>query len=103
MMLSPPIADLHDRFSRGEPLSDDDQAILNTWYAEQDQAEQELFGRQPVDDTIQTMHQQIVQAAQHLAQITQQITATIATNDAIRKEIAILHTRLAQHVSGRAA
>jgi hypothetical protein len=102
-MLPPHIADLHDRSSRGELLSDDDQAILNAWYAEQDQAEGMLLGRQPSDDTAHDMHQQIIQAARHLEQITQQITATIAANDAIRKEIAILHTRLAQHVSGRAA
>jgi hypothetical protein len=46
-MLPPHIADLHDRSSRGEPLSDDDQAILNAWYAEQDQAEGMLLGHQP--------------------------------------------------------
>ncbi len=34
---------LHDRFTRGQPLSLEEQSLLETWYALQDQVENETL------------------------------------------------------------
>jgi hypothetical protein len=38
------VKQLHDRFTRGEPLSAEEQARLEEWYAEQDTAENHILG-----------------------------------------------------------
>lgn len=95
--------DLHDRLSRGETLTHDEQQTLAAWYAQQDSAEHALINNAAPADTIVQLQQQIIQTAAQLQAITQQIAATIATNEAIRNEISLLYSRLAQQTSGRAA
>lgn len=95
--------DLHDRLSRGETLTPDDQQTLEAWYAQQDSAEHALINNAPPSDTIVQLQQQITQTAIQLQAITQQISATIAINETIRNEISALYARLAQQSSGRAA
>ncbi len=98
------VSDLHDRLSRGEPLSETERQVLQTWYAQQDAEEDKRINTitQGADATKQ-LQQQIAQTALQLQAVTHQIATTIATNEAIRAEIAALHARLAQQAPGRAA
>ncbi|MBP1468754.1 hypothetical protein EYB53_023770 [Candidatus Chloroploca sp. M-50] len=94
---------LHDRFSRGEALSDDERSLLEAWYAEQDRAEQGTLPLSPASDPTAHLQDQIAQTAHQLEVITQQITATLTANESLRQEIAGLHARLVHQGAGRAA
>jgi len=102
-MTSDTIADLHDRLTRGEPLSEEEYQAVQAWYAEQDQLERSLINRQQSSDVIAQLQQEISQTAHQLEIITQQMTTTISANTALRQEISRLQARLAQLAPGRAA
>jgi len=102
-MTSDTIADLHDRLTRGESLSEEEYQAVQAWYAEQDQLERSLINRQQSSDVIAQLQQEISQTAHQLEIITQQMTTTISANTALRQEISRLQARLAQLAPGRAA
>jgi hypothetical protein len=94
---------LHDRATRGEALSPEEQAHLATWYAVQDRAELgELHATDP-DKTIPVLHAQIDSALAQLTVLTRRIQEIITENGVLRREIAVLHRQLAQHVSPQPA
>jgi hypothetical protein len=95
---------LHDRFTRGEVLSEQELHILQAWYGQQDTEEDAYINRKEnVADTSMQIQQQIKHTALQLQTVTQQISATIAANETIRAEIIALQARLAQQAPGRAA
>lgn len=94
---------LHDRASRGEPLSEAEQQLLQAWYTAQDQDEDRVINPAAPRETTSAIHQQIAQTVAQLEAITQQIAGAVAANDAIRREIAVLQARLTRHTPGRAA
>lgn len=95
---------LHDRFAQGETLSEDELSLLQAWYKQQDdeEAAQLNVATQTTQVTLQ-LQEQITQTASQLQVITEHIASTISVNETLRKEIAALQARLAQHASGRAA
>ncbi len=85
---------LHDRASRGEPLTGQESAQLDAWYAAQDAAEAlELAsaGSAPVDLT-----ERIHASLEQIAEATRQIRQTLTENDSLRREIAGLRLKLTQ-------
>lgn len=95
---------LHDRHTRGEPLSETELQILQAWYDQQDAEEHARINQVGnVVDTTKQLQQQITQTALQLQTVTQQISATIAANETLRAEIIALQVRLAQQTAGRAA
>jgi septal ring factor EnvC (AmiA/AmiB activator) len=102
-MSTPFLSELHDRFSRGEQLSEEEHQILAAWYEEQDHVETTLLRTAHISVVTAQLQQQITQTAHQLEDITQQITATISANNALRVEIGRLQARLAQLTPGRAA
>ena len=87
-------ASLHDRFTRGESLSDSERVLLNRWYQEQDTVEEALLrAHRPTE---QEMAPSDLQAT--LRRI-QETAASIETlhqqNVTLREEIAALQQRLA--------
>ena len=66
---------LHDRASRGETLSAEEQAQLEKWYALQDQAEAEVLGLTGLTDTVAALQAQIESALAQLAAVTQHCDA----------------------------
>jgi len=85
---------LHDRATRGLPLSDAERAILENWYAEQDAAESALLvaNRPP---TARVLQEQIDAALRRLQTSTAKIQTLMAENEALRQEIAGLYGQLA--------
>lgn len=95
---------LHDRFSRGESLSDEEMQVLQQWYDQHDTEEnQNLYAHMYVPESSTQVRQHIAHTAAQLQTLTQQIAALLAANDTLRSDIAALQARLAQHASGRAA
>ena len=85
---------LHDRATRGEVLTIEEQSQLDDWYALQDA--QEIKSLQTYDTSSDTVHlrTQIATALERLASTTQQIQDITVENDTIRDEIAVLRQQL---------
>src|SRR5437899_2389674 len=87
---------LHDRATRGLPLSAEEQQQLQAWYEEQDRAEAEMLGLTqlaPIDNS--DVQAQIKAAEARLAQVTRRHQDLAAQNTALRAEIAALRAKLA--------
>jgi hypothetical protein len=94
---------LHDRATRGERLSADEQAALETWYAQQDQAESQLLLAQAPPETLEHLRAQVATAAAQLETVSQRIREVLDQNEQTRHEIALLQRQLSQHSTDRAA
>lgn len=91
---------LHDKATRGLPLSAHEQAQLDAWYAGQDKEDNTLLG--PFRSSVQlaTLQTQVETALAQLLTVTQRIQELTAQNDAVRREITVLQRQLA-HTSTR--
>jgi septal ring factor EnvC (AmiA/AmiB activator) len=90
---------LHDRATRGEALSPEEQAQLKDWYATQDRAEADQLGFTATAETVDLLQAQIDSAVAQLATITRRIQEIATENKALRREIAALGRQLAQQDS----
>jgi hypothetical protein len=90
---------LHDRATRGEALSTEEQAQLEDWYATQDRAESDRLGLTATSETVASLQIQIDSALASLATITKRIQEIAEENQALRREIAAICRQLAQQDS----
>ena len=90
---------LHDRATRGETLTAEEQARLESWYAVQDSAEMKELGLAEKEETASTLKAQVDAALAQLAAVTQRIQELAAENDALRREIAALRRQVPSLVS----
>lgn len=94
MMTNAHFQALHDRATRGEQLTADEQVQLEAWYLNQDQSESELLRPTTSVGSTAQLQQQVIAAAAQLEAISQQIRATLAENAQARYEIARLQHQL---------
>jgi hypothetical protein len=90
---------LHDRATRGEALSEEEQRQLNEWYEIQDRAEMEMLSRswaKRTDESAEPLRSQIDSARAQIITTTQHIQKISAENEALRRENAALQRQLAQ-------
>jgi predicted RNase H-like nuclease (RuvC/YqgF family) len=87
---------LHDKTTRGEPLSAEEQAQLEQWYARQDREEDDMLAETSTPQEITTVQAQVDAAVAQLVTTTQRIQALTAENEAARREVADLKRQLAQ-------
>jgi len=87
---------LHDKATRGESLSAEEQAVLDQWYARQDEAEGRLLGGTAAQENVAALRAGVDAALAQLATATQQVQALTAENEVIRREVAALRRQLAQ-------
>jgi hypothetical protein len=81
---------LHDRATRGERLSAEEQAQLEAWYAVQDRAEMaHLDLTEPARD-LSALQAQVDSATARVATISKQIQKLATVNAALRREISML-------------
>lgn len=85
---------LHDRVTRGEHLTAEEQAALDAWYTQQDQAESQLLGEHTRSATLADLHSQVAATAAQLEVVTRHIREALAENDTLRREIALLQQQL---------
>ena len=86
--------DLHDRSTRGEPLSDDEQGQLDRWYEYQDNLEDNILGTGAEKKTITKLQSQIEVALTQLIAITNRIQEVASENEILRQEISSLRHQL---------
>ncbi|HEX6288939.1 MAG TPA: hypothetical protein VFZ66_07100 [Herpetosiphonaceae bacterium] len=94
---------LHDKATRGELLTGDEQIELEQWYAQADQAEYAALGLHESADEAQDLQHPVNAALEQLQRVTQRIQEQSDENDAVRQEIAELQRRLARRSTSRAA
>jgi hypothetical protein len=81
---------LHDRATRGETLSADEQALLANWYTSQDQAESIALARTSETLNLDAVRAQIEVALAQLAATSQRMQELSAENSILRREVAEL-------------
>jgi len=90
---------LHDRKTRGEILSTEEQTQLESWYAAQDRVETDDLGLTATTNTEESLRDRIDSVLAQIAAVTRRIQELTEENEALRREIAALHRQLAQKTS----
>src|SRR5438876_254794 len=86
--------ELHDRATRGMPLSAEDQAQLEKWYDQQDECETDTLVRAaPPADLVRVRHD-VDAALVELQNVTHRIQALAGENETLKREIAVLQRQL---------
>ncbi len=93
---------LHDRATRGEDLSPEEQERLDAWYEAQDQAEAEQLGVD-VEPAPESLEARIDSTLRQIIDATERIRMVTAENKGLRSEIATLRLELAQRHSPQGA
>jgi hypothetical protein len=78
---------LHDRATRGKPLSAEEYSLLEAWYTLQDSLEQEALGLTTTERNVADLRTQIEILMDLLATATKRIQEIAAENDNLRQEI----------------
>jgi hypothetical protein len=87
---------LHDRATRGELLSAEEQARLHQWYEQQDQEETRLLAPAKEPPVLTALRDQIDASAVRLSAVAEQIQTLNAETESLRREIIALERQLAQ-------
>lgn len=89
---------LHDRATRGEALTQAEQASLTAWYERRDAEEGAMLAasRPVTEAALRLLRDEVEAATARALKTTQEIQAQVAENEALRQEIAALTRRLAQ-------
>lgn len=93
---------LHDRATRGEVLSDEEQVQLKSWYATQDLAEANELGLTEMAEKLTALQAQIDAALAQLATATGRIQEIAEENEALRHENAVLRRQLTKRAVAQA-
>jgi predicted nucleic acid-binding Zn-ribbon protein len=85
---------LHDRWTKAEVLTAEEQAQLQVWYEQQDAEEAKQLN--PFSTTVETsgLHGQVDMALTQLTTVIQQVRQVISENEELRREISALQQRL---------
>ena len=95
-MISPDIGkQLHDKATRGETLFDEEQAQLESWYALQDNVENDILRVTGDEKTLVTVQAQIDAGLTQLKITTKRIQEIASENKTLRQENAVLRRQLA--------
>jgi len=87
---------LHDQATRGQPLSLAEQSLLTTWYALQDQTEDENLRVAPAETSITTLKRQVAEGLIQLEAVSKQIQKLTVENERLKQENLELRRHLVQ-------
>ncbi len=94
---------LHDRATRGEALTAEEQEQLRQWYAAHDQEEMKLLTAAPVPGGLAELQLRVQQVTAQVVLQAQRIQALTTENAQLRQEIAALQRLLATKPAGQPA
>ena len=86
---------LHDRATRGEPLSSNERAQLDGWLAAKDVAEGQLLSAQSGESPLAKLRSQVNGALEQVVAVARSLQRISSENDELRREVAALRQRLA--------
>ena len=87
---------LHDKRTRGDALSEQEQIELEHWYDRLDRDESALLARMTPSPNVAELEGQVATAIAQLQSVTQRIQTLTADNATVRQEIAELQQQLAK-------
>ena len=88
---------LHNKATRGDPISGAEQAELESWYALQDEAEGDVLASSDIDEEAAALRTQVDEALAQLTATASRIGQTCRQNESLRHELAVLRRQLASH------
>lgn len=94
-------AQLHDRATRGEALSPEEQKQLERWYEAQDRAEEEALASAATVVPEEVSTSEIRSLLTRIADATRQIQEVTAENEILRSDVAALQAQLARQSSAQ--
>ncbi|MBI4607021.1 MAG: hypothetical protein HY721_34085 [Planctomycetes bacterium] len=94
---------LHDKATRGAPLTSEESALLAEWYRQQDAAETQSLTRAQDDSAVVALRAQLSQTLDQLKTAAQEIQALANGNEKLREEIAALRERVARRLGPQPA
>ncbi|HTU89899.1 MAG TPA: hypothetical protein VMF69_07375 [Gemmataceae bacterium] len=94
---------LHDRATRGKPLSAEERELLAEWYRRLDEEEARLFAKADTTPTQSATRTEVDNLLTQLALSAQHMLTVAAENEKLRQEIEDLHRQLAQKRTARSA
>lgn len=94
---------LHDRATRGETLTTEEQEQLRHWYARHDQEEMAQLSAAPAPSRLAELQARVQQASAQVVAQAQHIDALTAENAQLRQEIAALQRLLSAKPAGQPA
>src|SRR5688500_2144844 len=94
---------LHDRATRGQTLTSEEQELLRRWHAHHDQEEMTQLNAAPVPSRLADLQSQLRQATAQVVTHAQRIETLTAENAQLRQEIASLQRLLSAHGAGQPA
>jgi len=91
---------LHDKATRGDILTDNEQIMLSEWYESQDEIEAGMLGiTVGYENTNQSLQKQIGTGLEKLMSVIQQIKRIITENEALKREIAVLQSQMTRQAA----
>jgi hypothetical protein len=94
---------LHDRATRGETLTAEEQESLRRWYAHHDQEEMAQLSAAPAPSRLDELQSRVQQVTAQVVRQAQHIEAVTAENAQLRQEIASLQRLLSAKLAGQPA
>jgi hypothetical protein len=94
---------LHDRATRGESLTPEEQELLRRWYAHHDQEETAQLNAAPVPSRLADLQSRLQQVTSQVVVQAQRIEALTAENAQLRQEIVSLQRLLSAKRAGQPA
>jgi hypothetical protein len=94
---------LHDRATRGEALTTEEQEQLRRWYAHHDQEEMAQLNAAPAPSRLADLQSRVQQATAQVVVQAQRIEALTAENAELRQEIASLQRLLSAKLAEQPA
>jgi flagellar motor protein MotB len=94
---------LHDRATRGESLTAEEQELLRRWYAHHDQEEMSQLHAAPVPNRLADLQARVQQVTAQVVMQARHIETLTAENAQLRQEIASLLHLLSDKPTGQPA
>lgn len=94
---------LHVRATLGEPVTEEEKTLLETWYEKQDAEERALLEKNYETLSIDELRKQVKEDWARIVALTQNIQELVSQNEAIKKENARLQELLAKRLETKAA
>jgi predicted nucleic acid-binding Zn-ribbon protein len=90
------IQQLHDKYTRGKPLSLEEQSLLEKWYAYQDTAENNTLVNSIDENRLNTLQTQVDNALAQLMTVTKRVQELTGENEVLKSEIIELRRQMIQ-------
>lgn len=92
---------LHDRATRGQTLTAEEQVLLQAWYDEKNREEAAQLNLSATTASVTELEEQVRKAEQQALELIRQNQAIAAQNEAIRANIALLRRKLEERTSAQ--